>query len=238
MAKKTSDITLEGFKFHIVMTGKAGTGKTVAAASWPKPYFFDFDNGLISLRGVKTDAEYDTYTDISSLQTKLKEFEHECPYETLVFDSLTVLSDLLLVYYAKLNGHADAFGRPNKQVGILEFGQRIGWYMGFLCSLPRLPVHTIVICHEETVKDDLLGVLTSRPAVPGQQLPDQLPALCDEVWRFEMTRDAKDIPEVKVHTCGSGRFVGKSRIGLPVELTLKPGDSLFAKVTAAMAARK
>ena len=47
----TKDISIEDLRLKVLVYGKSGTGKTTFACSFPKPYVFDFDNGMLSQRG-------------------------------------------------------------------------------------------------------------------------------------------------------------------------------------------
>lgn len=214
-------------RIHAVFQGSSGTMKTFAATSFPKPYIFDFDRGLKSVRSVPWDFTYDEYNrQLDRLESKLKEFERECPFESFIFDSSTTMSQDVLLHFAKANGHLDLYGNPSDKVGILEYGQRVKWFTNFVAALGRFPVHTIFICHTVTYKNEDRGILMTRPALPGEQLPDQLPVFFDEVYHFENRKNSKGEPEIQVSTTSSGLFIAKSRLGVR-DFTFKWGDNVF-----------
>lgn len=214
-------------RIHALFQGCSGSWKTNAASSFPKPYFFDFDRGLKSVRNVPWDFEYDEYSKkLDQVEIKLKLFENECPYETLIFDSATTMSQDVLIHFATANGHLDQYGNASDKVGLLEYGQRVKWFTAFVAALGRFPVNTIFICHETTYKNQDRGILQTRPALPGEQLPDQVPVFFDEVYHFELTKDSKGGQIAKVFTSSTGLFVAKSRLGVP-NLEFKWGDNFF-----------
>ena len=53
----TKDIKLTHIK--VLVWGEAKAGKSTFAATFPRPFFFDFDSGMLSLMG--KDIEYETY---------------------------------------------------------------------------------------------------------------------------------------------------------------------------------
>lgn len=79
--------------------GKPGKGKSVAALSFPNSYVFDFDRKMpaISLKHYpEKEVSWDNFKNIFDLRDKMVEFQRHCPYETLIFDSVTSLSTLCL----------------------------------------------------------------------------------------------------------------------------------------------
>lgn len=96
--------------------GENGSGKSVAALSFPDPYVFDHDRKMPAIaqkhQGLghikKQDIQWDTFNDVFGIGDKLKELvdyypyeteeaarnngfsaENTCPYETLIGDTIT-----------------------------------------------------------------------------------------------------------------------------------------------------
>src|SRR6266702_6613989 len=95
----TKDIALDT-RFFCLFKGDPGSGKSIAAASFPKPYFFDNDFRMKSVinfwRPRGKEFEYDRYTDFQSVNRRLEQFYQECPFETLVYDGITTGADMIL----------------------------------------------------------------------------------------------------------------------------------------------
>ena len=51
----TKDLTFDALKLKVLVYGESGTGKTLFAGTFPKPLFFDFDGGMLTLRGKDID---------------------------------------------------------------------------------------------------------------------------------------------------------------------------------------
>jgi hypothetical protein len=91
--------------------GDSGTGKSIAAGSWPKPLYFASCDGRMGsvaewYRGTK-DIHFDIFNDFDALKEKIESFEGDtCPYAggTIVLDPITNLSVFLMRYSFKLRG--------------------------------------------------------------------------------------------------------------------------------------
>lgn len=93
----------------VLMMGATGTGKSIAACSFPPPiYCANFDGRMGSVAnyyrarpglGVDTDKiEFDIFQDFGYFVDKLDELERSCPYKTLVLDPLTKLCNRIMSY--------------------------------------------------------------------------------------------------------------------------------------------
>ena len=89
---------------YCMFKGEPGTRKSTHALSFPKPqYWFSWDRKmsgiLIPCRKWGIDArqiEYDDYENWSKAADKLRQFQLNCHYKTLVFDSVTSMADMTL----------------------------------------------------------------------------------------------------------------------------------------------
>ena len=98
------------FNIFALFKGMSGSGKSVGALSFPKPYVFDFDHKMpnIAIKHFRNkEIEYDTFESSGDVYDKLYPWlsgEKECPYETLIFDSITALSRLIMNTTAEIKG--------------------------------------------------------------------------------------------------------------------------------------
>lgn len=98
----TTQINYKQPGFYALLKGPSGAGKTVGALSFPGIYMFDFDRKMPWIArkhfpGVS--IEYDTYNQIGDIYDRLMPWvkqQIDCPYETLLFDSLTFLAMLIM----------------------------------------------------------------------------------------------------------------------------------------------
>lgn len=182
----TKELTIVNTRISIMLFGSFRTKKTFFAGSFPKPYFFDFDDGMVTLIG--KDVEYDTYAGktsdvVKAMNNKLDALIKDCPYETVVVDSLTYMAEKLLAQALLLNGRPQ--GVPTMQdwlaqmVAIKNVMDKL-----FLIKCKYL----IVICHEVYDKDELYGNIRITPAITGK-LAQQLPCRFDVIFRSEVYQD-------------------------------------------------
>lgn len=79
--------------------GEPNSGKSTCALSFPGAYVFDFDRKMptIAMKHFRNqEIHWDTFDSIFPVSDKLKEFQVSCPYETIIVDSVTSLSTLVL----------------------------------------------------------------------------------------------------------------------------------------------
>ncbi len=228
MPSKTKDIKAN--KLKVLCYGKSGTGKTMFAGTFPKPYFFDTDNGVLSLRGSTSDIDYDTYSDTDLarptatqlIEKKIGELQKDCPYETIVVDSLTTVADLAMNRILFINGRAKAV--PQQQ----DWLQQMNWLRNFVLTLLAMPKHVVVVAHEQIDRDENLGSLQALPLVTGK-LAGKIGLYFDEVYSAQCVTKGKET-EYRLLTRGNSIYTAKSRLGC-FELYEAPYfDSLMKKV--------
>jgi len=212
--KNTNTLTLEDHYLKVLAYGVSGTGKTTFASTFPKPFFIDFDQGMLSLRG--KDVSYVSCTDIvrngvlvsHGCDEADKAFDEvlESPdFNTIIVDSITTYQASMLEKVLKTN---------NKTIpGILEYGLRIKALQNLFMKLRAVPKHVVIIAHEQVVKDELLGGVLIQPLVSGDKLPQQLPLYFDEVYRFVVRQTTKKLEYVMFTKAGTN-FTAKSRLGV------------------------
>ena len=234
MPKSGKDITLVGRKLKVLVYGKAGTGKTTLAASFPKPYFFDFDDGLISVRG--GDFLYDTFQDVKrnglivkaatvDARKTLKLIENgtiEC--DTIVIDSLTTFQDSAMTEVLQSENRKNAERQDWKTFAdlILDFVTR--------CMI--LDKNFIMTAHEAYVEDLLNGKVYVSPYAMGKMVPRRLTNLFDEVYRSVAEKgkdkDGKIVTLYRLATKPDKSREAKSRLGWLSEKEESSYEALMA----------
>lgn len=198
------DISVSNLKLKVLIYGKSGTWKTTFMCSFPKPYVFDFDDGMLSQRG--KDVEYDVITDYQTFESKLVEFERNCPYETLGLDSVTTMQEHNMNRILLINNR--------KMPTMNEWNVMIAGTVDIFMRLIKLGKHLVVIGHEQMLQDEVTGEVLYRPIIAGKKTPERLPLWFDECYRSQIVagKEGKMIPQII--TSASNKFTAKSRIGL------------------------
>lgn len=247
----------------VLFKGDSGMGKSVGALSFPKPYVFDFDRkmpGISSKHFPKKEVHWDTFTDIFEVSDKLREFDSDCPYQTLIVDSFTSLANLTIESVGKVKGESvpemlkkviDTKNK-NKQLDMMA----IDYYSGedrfctfFINQLKRLqarehnPKYVVVIAHVLTVESapDLKTKLTTKTrsiVSKGRKVAAWLPTEFDDMYVFgyEQTNPFEENykPRRICITESYGEDTAKCSVrGLPMRIDFTDGslyDGIFNRV--------
>lgn len=202
----TKEMLTENLRLNVLLYGKSGTGKTTFACSFPKPFLFDFDKGMLSQRG--RDVEYETYAGVSAYQdfeVKLKELEKECPYETIILDSITTMQEYLMSKILMMNRRS--------QPTLHEWMAMVTELKDIFMRLTKHSKHLVVIAHERLMQDEITGEIMYVPVVVGKQLPSLLPMWFDEMYRCTVSRDKEGTPEYGILTASDVKYTARSRLG-------------------------
>lgn len=189
----TNDLTLKGLKLKILLVGPSGVGKTHMAGTFPKPYFFNFDvRGVMTLRGKNID--YDTFTSYIDIEPKLNEVEVDDKYETLVFDPITRLADLMMDEIQRLNLSESKKARTStKMFGFTpppttpEYGIFLGNMSNILDQILKIDKNIVFVAHEELLKDDLSGEIERMPMIV-TKMRFRLSTYFDEAYRLRCNK--------------------------------------------------
>jgi len=196
------DLQVENIKLNVLMYGKSGTEKTTFGCCFPKPYVFDFDKGMLGQRG--RDVEYDTYTSYVDFEVRFKELERECPYETIVIDSVTMLEEYCMDKVLAANRRA----MPTMN----EWNVLITELKDLFMRATKMNKHVVVIAHEQMIQDEITGEIMIRPQIVGKKLPGQLPLWFDEVYRAQVSRNKEGVPVYSILTASDVKYMAKSRL--------------------------
>lgn len=189
----TKAIKLEGLKLKILLVGPSGVGKTHMAGTFPKPYLFNFDvRGVLTLRG--KDIDYDTFTEYKDIEPKLNEVEVGDKYETLIFDPITRLADLMMDEIQRLNLSESKLARTStKMFGftppptIPEYLIFMGNMSNILDQILKIDKHIVFVAHEEQSKDELSGEIERMPMIV-TKIRHRLSTYFDEAYRLRCNK--------------------------------------------------
>jgi len=201
--QNSKDINFENIKLNVLIYGESGRGKTSAACSFPNAYCFDFDKGMLSQRG--RDVAYDTYHSYQDFEVKFVELEANCPYDTIIIDSITTLEDYCM---------DKALKRSNRSMPTMaEWNVLIAELKDLFSRATKMSKHLVMIAHEQTTQDGITGEVMVRPQIVGKKLPAQLPLWFDEVYRAQVSRTSDGDVMYSMLTASDLKYTAKSRLG-------------------------
>lgn len=247
MSPRTCDIKLGGI-FRGLFVGPNGSGKTVAAASFPGPVLiWDFDGRVDPVRKFypkRDDIEYwtvgldaDARRDVISFTDWCEKFERlqdNCPYGTVIIDSYTAYSATCIFHQMGLHQ-----GDVKKTKGGLpipdwdEFKGETGVMLQTLEIGKILPANFIVTAHPiskaRTTKqggstNEVLAsmIRASTLATYGWKTDSFLPNYFNEMYYFhtDVTSQVAMPNKYIVQTVSAGEIVAKTALPLPASIEI------------------
>lgn len=215
-AELSKNVLLKGLIY-----GQPGTGKTTLALSAPNPVLIDVDRGLhrVKPRYRVPSLQAETYEQVLELVNG----SEVRPFDTIVFDTLGKLIDIMAVYVAR---KSDKNRRSDGQLSMQGFGALKGEFQSLMRLVNSYNKHVIFVAHEREEKD---GENTKvRPDVMGSSGKDIVKDL-DFMGYVQMVGDKRTI-----HFVPQEKFYAKSINGLPGSIPLPDPDkegNTFIKAT-------
>lgn len=231
-----------------MMKGEWGTRKSTSALSFPRPqYWASYDKKMRSLLipmqkwGIKpNEIIYDDYNDWSKCENKLKQLQVNCPYKTIVIDSITSLGDSIMDQTKKMktgvtrkSGAAAGKNIAGINVNELEDYNAESSAIADLISMLK-DIHTyhrvnvILIAHVIQVdyKSPEGKTHFSRSIVTAaKKVAAKIPAYCEEVYHFNIDRGMEEGGEGSygLFTTHTGDDYARTSLPLPKRITF--GDN-------------
>jgi hypothetical protein len=213
------EITTKDLKLKVLVYGKSGTGKTTFACTFPKPYVFDFDNGMLSQRGKS--VEYDTFTNYAAFVQKLDTLEKQGGYETLVVDSVTTMQEYMMRDILQLNKRLE----PT----LHEWGRLVDGLQQLLGRMTKIAKHIVFVAHEQMIQDELTSEVWILPLIVGKKLPGQIPLWFDEVYRAQVgKKDGKAVYQLL--TTADTKYTAKSRLACLETMEVPDYNVIVSKI--------
>lgn len=186
---------------HLIW-GPSGSGKTTLASTYPgKKLWITYDAGAIDCLGMRDDIiEVPLYAADPSHVERWKDNnpfgiaklikEHEI--STIVFDSLTSLSDVALqhgvAHAAASPAHARA-GVTLEDPGFGGYGRRKTWVMLAVHNMVRIAYahgcNIVFLTHEDSPVTDAKGAVLYITMTLGSDMPDKTALAVTEVWHMQ-----------------------------------------------------
>lgn len=208
------DMELTDTTLKCMVIGKAGTGKSVFASSFPTPgYILDFDKGAILYRG--KDFDYDQFpistAGWAEFEKRLKALEVEVKagkYKTVIVDSTSTMTDIAMERALALDPKRSATGGP---IWNVHYQMVRNLMEGKIQKIINLNCNIVLISHVELTVDQETGAVISADPLLTGQLSIKVPGLFDEVY-YATTKVKGGQTEFLLQTVTKGIFNARSRI--------------------------
>lgn len=213
---------------NFLFWGNISSGKSWAAASFPKPmYILDFDRRHDSLLTCnwanEPGVDYDVFPNMDAAALRMNQLYDNKgeKYRTIVLDSLTYFSELAITHSID---NRDSKGKAVgswKIADIGDYGAESSILMQSIQLMVELPIISIVTGHyTETETKDLRNpdrVIRTRTLLTGaKKIAAKIPGAFNEIYSFYVQRNAKGDPEYLVNTYNDGETFARTTIpGLP-----------------------
>lgn len=229
-----------------MMKGEPGTRKSTCALSYPTPqYWFSTDKKMEALRlpanrwGIKSnDIQFDDYNDWRAPLAKMEQFQLNCPFKTLVVDSITSMGDAMTsqVKKAKKGAGKEIGGIPVS--GLEEFNAESSAFQEMIAVLKDIHkyhnVHVILIAHVLGArKDNDANKMThhSRIIVTGaEKIGAKIASYVTEAYHMNIKSDfdADKEGHYGLYTTHTGNDYARTSLPLPREIQFD-NDPLYEK---------
>lgn len=223
--------------------GEPGTRKSTSALSFPRPQFWlSWDrkmNGLmIPMRnwGINPkEIQYQDYDDWDKPRAQLEKFQVDCPFKTIICDSVTTMADSALRQTMKLK-RGDV-RKSGKEAGKVIAGIAVNEMEDYLAESSALQelisltkdihsyhkVNIILIAHVIQAEYKSVSGQThfSRTIVTaGKRIAPKIPAYCGEVYHFNIKKgfDASQGGSYALLTEHTGDDFARTALPLPKEI--------------------
>lgn len=239
------DVGFEGL--YCMFKGEPGTRKSTQALSFPGPqYWFSWDrkmNGIfLPMRKWGIDPKtitFDDYEDWNKPRAKLEQLQLNCPYKTIVLDSITSMADMTLrqtvrLKYGMTRQSGQTAGKLIAGIAVNEIED----YNAESSALQELialtkdihafhKVNIILIAHvvkaeyRDTTKKTTH--ISRQIVTAGKNVAAKIPAYCGEVYHFNIKQgfaegQGGDYSLLTEHT---GDDFARTALGLDKEIVFK-----------------
>lgn len=231
-------------QFALLLIGPPLAGKTNVAMNFPDPYFLDADDKLANAaarhpgkrfwydcplrRDGKTSIplpeQWGYVSECINAAIKVPEIR------TIVLDSATALSDMLIAHILKFGTKLTIAGQPSMEMQ--HWGPFAAIWKKLIMGIRASGKMLVLISHERVIEDQLNGSKSIGPLIGGS-LKDNLGSMFTDVWHAEhRTKPNREKPgqmttEYFVRTQPFANMtLGTSLKDLPAEFVVTPEEVL------------
>lgn len=216
----TSTASLEnGIK--ALVYGKAGMGKTTLCRTAPRPFIISVESGLLSLANSNIPAaEIQNFQDLKNMYAWATQSADVANYDTICLDSLTEIAEVCL------NADKKIFKDPRQAYGAL-IEKMTDIVRAFRDIKGK---HIYFSAKQEFVKDEVTGVTSYVPAMPGNKFGQALPYFFDEVFCLRIGTDGNGKPFRYLQTQPDFQYDCKDRSGALDPMEMPDLNYCFSKM--------
>lgn len=251
MSIKLSELQTGQSFVKTLILGPSGSGKTVAAATFPgRKLWLDFDNKISSAanfyatdKAMLESIEVKQYGKQSIKPTppakpRMAQFQEDMavyfkmhdqkvklPFDTLIVDTITTLSDSLLEDYR----YVSQLGvkRPNvDQNSQSDYGLFATHFKQIIGRLLALDCNVLFIGHTQLEQDEATGMRTNEVLMPGQ-LKSKLGIYFEEVYFAKINQVGKRVWQTQAD--GKTTFCRTQRRNMPIEIEANYAEIVKAR---------
>lgn len=230
--------TIDPSILFCLFRGEPGTRKSSSALSFPKPiYYFDFDGKMEALGlpmrawGINPkEIQFDTYTDWNAAKKKLDSFQLNCPFKTIVIDSITSCADAINRQTLKIKGGKEGGGKTIATIpvnSIEDFNAEDSALKELVALLKDIKqyhkINIILIAHviqKEIKTADGKTHMSRLIVTAGKGIAQKIPAYCSEIYHFNIETgfDINASGQYALFTVHSGDDMARSSLPLPAKI--------------------
>ena len=220
----------------VLVYGNSGTGKTVLAATMPRPLLINAESGALSLKQqnlerlfgignpsicynipILTIGNVDDLTDVYRWCFASKESQQ---FESIAIDSISEIAEVVL------NNAKKQVKDPRQAYS--ELIEKMETLIRAFRDIPGKNVYMAAKC--EPVKDELTGIVKSGPSMPGSKLSTKMPYFFDEVFRLGVNKTPQGQLYRFLQTQPDLQFEAKDRSGALASIEPPFLSAIFSKI--------
>lgn len=202
---------------------KSGVGKTYMARTAPAPVIVSAESGILCLRDVNLPMiQIKNVQELTEVYNWASTSQEARQFQTIYIDSISEIGEIVLA-------NAKTHVRDPRQA----YGELIEKMLMTIKAFRDLSgYHVFMTAKQEAMKDELTGIVTYGPSMPGSKLGPQLPYLFDEVFRLAIGKTPKGEEFRYLQTNPDMQFEAKDRSGALAPAEPPHLSTLISKILA------
>ena len=251
MSINLSEFKTENAFFKGLILGASNAGKTVASITFPgKKLILDFDNKVSSAAmfyqgqdilkdvSVKQYGKVNIKSNTPTIKHRIQQFQDDMtpfikmneqkqklPFDTLIIDTITTLTDSLLEDYREVS--LTGVKRPHKdQNSQSDYGMLGTQFKMIMGKLLVMDANVIFLGHTELVQDKDSGIISNEILMPGK-MASKLGIYFEEVYFAKLNSKNERVWQTQPDS--KTKFCRTQRRNLPAEIPANYAEIVKAR---------